>query len=82
MEVLNDGENAVLFDPDQADGMVLAIDRICNDDDLRRRVAEGAGNTIALRKLTWDNNAQRIVGLFERLLGPGAQQFGGIRKAG
>jgi len=38
-EVLIDGENAVLFDPDQADGMVLAINRICNDDDLRRRVA-------------------------------------------
>ena len=67
-EVLIDGENAVLFDPDQADGMVLAINRICNDDDLRRRVAEGAGNTIALRKLTWNNNAQRIVELFEQLL--------------
>jgi len=68
VEVLSDGENAVLFDPDQADGMVLAIDRICNDDDLRRRVAEGAGNTIALRRLTWNNNAQRIVELFDRLV--------------
>jgi glycosyltransferase involved in cell wall biosynthesis len=68
LEVLSDGENAVLFDPDQAEGMVVAIDRICNDAGLRRRVAEGARNTIELRKLTWDNNAQSVVGLFERLL--------------
>jgi glycosyltransferase involved in cell wall biosynthesis len=67
MEVLSDGENAVLFDPQRPDGMVLAIDRICNDAALCRRVAEGARNTIALRKLTWDNNAQRVVELFERL---------------
>jgi glycosyltransferase involved in cell wall biosynthesis len=67
MEVLSDGENAVLFDPRQPEGMVLAIDRICNDAALRRRVAEGARNTIALRKLTWDHNAQRVVQLFERL---------------
>ena len=67
MEVLSDGKNAVLFDPDQADGMVLAIDRICNDDGLRCRVAAGAGATIALLKLTWTNNAQRIVKLFEQL---------------
>ena len=67
LEVLSDGENAVLFDPELAEGMVLAIDRICRDDELRRRVAEGPRNTIALRKLTWDNNAQRVVELFERL---------------
>ena len=67
-EVLSDGENAVLFDPDQADGMLLAIDRICNDGELRRRVAEGARNTIARRKLTWDNNARLVVELFGQLL--------------
>lgn len=68
MEVLTDGENAVLFDIDQADGMVRAIERICNDGELRRRVAEGARRTIVQRRLTWDNNAQRVVALFERLL--------------
>jgi glycosyltransferase involved in cell wall biosynthesis len=67
-EVLTDGENAVLFDPDQADGMLRAIERICGDGELRRRVADGARNTIARRKLTWDDNARRVVELFERLL--------------
>ena len=67
LEVLKDGENAVLFDPDQADGMLRAIERICNDGELRRRIAEGARETIALRKLTWDNNARRVTELFDRL---------------
>jgi glycosyltransferase involved in cell wall biosynthesis len=70
-EVLTDGENAVLFDPDRADAMLRAIERICNDGELRRRVADGARNTIVLRKLTWDNNARRVVELFDRLLRPG-----------
>jgi glycosyltransferase involved in cell wall biosynthesis len=71
MEVLTDGVNAVLFDPDHADGMLRAIERICADGELRRRVADGARNTIVLRKLTWGNNAQRIAELFDLLLRPG-----------
>jgi glycosyltransferase involved in cell wall biosynthesis len=69
-EVLTDGENAVLFDPNQADGMSRAIERICSDASLRQRVADGARNTIVRRKLTWDGNAQRVVELFESLLHP------------
>jgi len=68
MEVLTDGDNAVLFDMAQADGMARAIDRICRDSDLRRRIADGAKRSIVQRGLTWDNNAQRVVALFERLL--------------
>ena len=82
-EVLTDGENAVLFDPDQADGMLRAIERLCNDGELRRRVAVGARNTIVLRKLTWGNNARRVVELFDRLLrpGPGVNAPRGTEKA-
>jgi glycosyltransferase involved in cell wall biosynthesis len=67
-EVLTDGQNAVLFDPHRVDGMLRAIERICSDGVLRRRVAEGARNTILLRKLTWEENARRIAELFHRLL--------------
>jgi glycosyltransferase involved in cell wall biosynthesis len=67
-EVLTDGENAVLFDPDQADGMLRAIEKICKDADLRRRVADGARSTIVRRKLTWENNARRVVELFDQML--------------
>ncbi|HKW36435.1 MAG TPA: glycosyltransferase family 4 protein [Burkholderiales bacterium] len=77
-EILTDGENAVLFDPEEPDAMLRAIERICADGGLRRRVAEGARNTIALKKLTWDNNARRVAELFERLLRrpPAAAQRG------
>jgi len=68
MEVLTDGENAVLFDPRQTHGMLRAIERICSDGELRRRVADGARRTIARRKLTWDNNALRVVELLEKLM--------------
>jgi len=50
--------------------MPRAIERILNDGELRRRVADGARATIARRKLTWGNNAQRVVELFGRLLRP------------
>jgi glycosyltransferase involved in cell wall biosynthesis len=77
-EILTDGENAVLFDPEVPDAMLRAIERICADGGLRRRVAEGARNTIALKKLTWDNNARRVAELFEQLLRrpPAAAQRG------
>jgi glycosyltransferase involved in cell wall biosynthesis len=68
-EVLIDGENAVLFDPARPDGMRRALEKMLNDEGLRRRVAEGARRTIGQRKLTWSNNAQRVIDLFDRLLG-------------
>jgi glycosyltransferase involved in cell wall biosynthesis len=69
-EILTDGQNALLFDPGRPDAMPRAIERILNDPELRRRIADGARATIARRKLTWSNNAQRVVELFERLLSP------------
>ncbi|WP_394778169.1 glycosyltransferase family 4 protein [Undibacterium sp.] len=66
-ELLSDEHNAVLFDPDQADGLPKAIDRLCNDDVLRQHVSKNASATINDLQLTWKANAQRVVGLFERL---------------
>jgi glycosyltransferase involved in cell wall biosynthesis len=73
-EILTDGEDAVLFDPASPDGMRRALEKLLNDGELRRRIAEGARRTIERRKLTWGNNAQRVVDLFGRLLrsAPGA----------
>jgi len=78
-EILTDGEDAVLFDPASADGMRRALERVLNDGELRRRIAEGARHTIGRRKLTWGNNALRVVDLFDRLLqsAPGAMPVRG-----
>ena len=63
-EILTDGDNALLFDPADPLAMSLAIDRLCDDPTLRARVAARARQTIIEKKLTWLENAQRVVGLF------------------
>ncbi len=67
-EVLDDGVNAVLFDPLDPDGLTRAIERLTHDVALRERVVAGARRTIADRGLTWDRNAERVVELFRELL--------------
>ncbi len=67
-EVLDDGVNALLFDPDDPDGLTGAVERLTADEPLRERLAAAARQTIARRGLTWVRNAERVVGLFEELL--------------
>jgi glycosyltransferase involved in cell wall biosynthesis len=66
-EIVTDGETALLFDPDDPASLGAAIERICRDDALRERVGAAARQAIEERGLTWENNARRIVALFERL---------------
>ena len=67
MEILTDGQNAVLFDPKAADGMAGAIGRLSADIALRERVGENARRTISDKRLTWRENAMRAVELFKRI---------------
>jgi glycosyltransferase involved in cell wall biosynthesis len=67
MEILDDGENAVLFDPVASDGMAKAIGRLSADAALRERMGESARNTITEKRLTWRENAARVVQLFKRI---------------
>ena len=66
-EILTDGDNALLFDPADPKSMPRVIDRLCNDADLRGRIARRARETIVEQKLTWLENAQRVVDLFSGL---------------
>jgi glycosyltransferase involved in cell wall biosynthesis len=63
--------------------MKRAVERMVNDGELRRRIAEGARRTIEQRKLTWSSNAQRVVDLFDRLLrsAPGAMAARGAGRS-
>ncbi len=67
MEILTDGQNAVLFDPKAADGMAGAIGKLTSDAGLRQRVGENARKTISDKQLTWRENAARAVELFKRI---------------
>lgn len=66
-EILTDGENALLYNPENATDFGNVIRRLCCDGELRARIAQGAARTIEARGLTWDNNAARVVDLFRRL---------------
>lgn len=66
-EILTDGKNALLYNPENAADFEDAIRRLCRDDELRARIAHGAAQTIAASGLTWANNAARTVELFRRL---------------
>ena len=67
-ELLTDQYNAVLFDPTQTDGMLQAIDRLCHNNQLLETISKNARNTIIAKNLTWNANAEQVVGLFERLI--------------
>jgi len=67
-EILQDGHNAVLFDPDTPGGLAGAVKRLCDDIALRTKVAANARAAIDEQGLTWGANARRAVALFERLL--------------
>ncbi len=67
-EILEDGDNAVLFDVDSAEQFKDAVKRVCSDAALRARLGEAARRTIEQRGLTWTGNAQRVTQLFETLV--------------
>ena len=67
LEILADGVNAVLFDPQNPDALAGAIDRLCKNPALRFRIGKGARSTIAEKQLTWHENARQVCRLFDKL---------------
>ena len=67
-EVLSHELNALLFDENMPGAFEAALSRLCADRLLRERLGQAAGETISSKGLTWHNNAQRVVGLANRLL--------------
>ncbi len=65
-EVLDD-ESAMLFDPEHEGARHDAIARLCNDATLRERLSAGARRQIAVRRLTWDDNAAKIAALTDEV---------------
>lgn len=67
-ELLTDGENALLFDPEDQQTFVDACDKFIRDEALREKLAAAAKQSIFDRNLTWDGNAETIVALAKGLL--------------
>lgn len=62
-EILEDGKNAILFDPGDPGSFRAAIERLCADERLRTELAKGAHRTIIEKNISWDTNAERVVEL-------------------
>jgi glycosyltransferase involved in cell wall biosynthesis len=67
-ELLVDGENALLFDPEDQQTFVDACDKFIHDETLRKKLAAAAKQSIYDRNLTWDGNAETIVELAKGLI--------------
>lgn len=63
MEILRDGDSALLFEPQDAEGLGRAITKLAGDPDLRRRIGSSARDVLEQRRLTWKGNAQKIEAL-------------------
>lgn len=66
-EILKDGENSLLFEPDSDASLISCIERARDNDALRNRLGRSARKTIAARSLTWENNAKRICQIYAEL---------------
>jgi glycosyltransferase involved in cell wall biosynthesis len=58
-EVIIDGENGLLVEPGDADGLARAIKRLAADVELRARLGAAARET-AIENYTWRHNAARV----------------------
>lgn len=66
-EVLTSGEQALLFEPGDSDGLCAALATLVGDADLRQRMGERARATLVERDLTWRGNVRRVLAAVEGL---------------
>ena len=59
-EILEDKENALLFDMNDPLAFDEALEVLCRDESLRTRLGKAARQTIFNQSLTWDEKARRV----------------------
>ncbi len=67
-EILTDGQDALLFSPDQPGAMEAAILKLCASAELRQRLGRAGQETIMRKSLTWAHNAERVAAVAKGLL--------------
>lgn len=67
-EILTDGENALLFKPDDESSFASQLERLCTSPKFRKEIGLAARNTIEHKKLFWNENARVIENLFKVLI--------------
>jgi len=64
-ELLDNGRNAVLFQPGDVAGFSRALTALVTDSSLRSKVGQSALRAIHDRGLLWESNAQRVVDMLQ-----------------
>lgn len=63
-EILTHGVDALLYDPQDPDGIEKALDSLSRNMELRERMAAAASEVIPRKQLTWRQHAEKVVALF------------------
>jgi glycosyltransferase involved in cell wall biosynthesis len=66
-EILKADLNAVLYAPENENGIEDALDKLCTDIVFRRLIATNAREVIAMKQLTWRAHADKVVKLFAEI---------------
>ncbi|OGA98608.1 MAG: glycosyltransferase WbuB [Burkholderiales bacterium RIFCSPHIGHO2_12_FULL_61_11] len=61
-EILTHGVDALLYDPQDPNGIEEALDILSRDMDLRERIAAAARAVITRKQLTWRQHAEKVTG--------------------
>lgn len=63
-DIIDDGVNGILFEPDDVESLAAAIGRLADDPGLRARLGAEARHSV-MRDYSWDANVRRILGAVE-----------------
>jgi glycosyltransferase involved in cell wall biosynthesis len=66
-EILSSGVDALLYDPIDPLGIEKTLDALCQNSELRMRIADAAPEVILRKQLTWRQHARKVVALFDRI---------------
>jgi len=66
-EILTDGADAILFDPDNDSDFTEKLLMLCNSESLRRNLSKEALVLIKGKELYWDANAKKIVDVYNKM---------------
>ena len=66
-ETIQDGENGLLFRPDDVDALAAALRRVVDDHAAAARIGAAGRRALLDRRWTWSGNADRVVEIYEGL---------------
>lgn len=67
-DIIRDGHNGLLFDPDNTDELAKKIILLLENEPLRKQIGEQARQDL-LQNYTWEHHAKQIIAIFEEVLG-------------